>query len=160
MKLLILLCASFALWPASIAVAGDCVVDCMYRSGCWSGGSVSNPAMCNDQQHRCQIQCDGQNKKSYGAIAYSKKDQGVGWSYGWNDVSKAKKVALDNCSKHGSGCEIWVWYANSCGAIAADGKIVTWGSASAKQSADQRALAECAKAGGRKCVIQASQCSR
>jgi hypothetical protein len=116
--------------------------------------------MCNDQQHRCQIQCDGQNKKSYGAIAYSKKDQGVGWSYGWNEVSKAKKVALDNCSKHGSGCEIWVWYANSCGAVAADGKIVTWGSAAAKQSADQRALAECAKAGGKKCVIQASQCSR
>jgi len=57
--------------------------------------------MCRDQAHRCQIQCDGQNKKSYGAIAYSAKDEGAGWSYGFSDLSKAKKVAMDNCSHNG-----------------------------------------------------------
>ena len=81
--------------------------------------------MCRDQAHRCQIQCDGQNKKSYGAIAYSAKDEGAGWSYGFSDLSKAKKVAMDNCSHNGSACELWVWYANSCGAVAADGNLDT-----------------------------------
>jgi hypothetical protein len=157
---LIVLCACFTLGPGTHARAGDCVVDCMNRSGCWSGGSVSNPQMCNDQLHRCNIQCEGQNQKTFGAIAYSAADKGYGWSHGWNDLSKAKKVALDNCSEHGSACKLWVWYENSCGALAADGKIVTWGTASAKQSANQRALAECARAGGKKCAIQVSQCSQ
>jgi hypothetical protein len=145
----------------SCLTAGDCVVDCMNRSGCWSGGSVTNPEMCRDQAHRCEIQCGGQGgKKSNGAIAYSRTDKGAGWSYGFDDLSKAKKVAMENCAKNGSACEVWVTYSNGCGAVAIDGKIVTWGSASTKQSADQRALSECAKAGGRSCVVQVSQCSR
>jgi hypothetical protein len=69
-------------------------------------------------------------------------------------------VAVDNCSKHGSACKSIVWYYNSCAAVAADGNIVTWGRGSAKQKAEQTALAECAKADGKKCAIQVSQCSR
>lgn len=145
----------------SVAVtASDCVVDCMNLSRCWSRWSSSDPWACRDQEHRCEIQCEGKNKKSYGAIAYSAKDKRAGWSYGFEDLSKAKKNALDNCSKQGSACQLWVWYANSCGAIAADGKIVTWGTSDIKRNADQRALSECAKAGGKKCAIEVSQCSR
>jgi hypothetical protein len=98
--------------------------------------------------------------KPWGAIAYSKKDKGAGWSHGWNSETKAKKVALDNCSQRGSACEVWAVYAGECGALAVDGNIVTWGTAFAKQKADGRALAECSKAGGKNCAIQVSQCSK
>jgi hypothetical protein len=100
------------------------------------------------------------NVAAWGAIAYSSKDQGAGWSFGWNDLDKAKKIALENCSARGSACKLWLWFNHGCGALAADGEKVTWGTAPAKQSADQRALLECKKAGGTKCVIQVSQCSR
>jgi Domain of unknown function (DUF4189) len=53
-----------------------------------------------------------------------------------------------------------MWYNRECGALAADGEKVGWGTSSVKQTADQRALAECAKSGGKKCAIQVSQCSR
>ncbi len=98
--------------------------------------------------------------KSYGAIAYSAKDKGAGWSFGWKDLDKAKKIAMDNCSARGVACKLWVWYNNSCGAVAIDGSIVTWGTAYEKSAANQRALLECSKAGGKQCVIQVSQCSK
>ena len=95
-----------------------------------------------------------------GAIAYSAKDKGAGWSFGWNELDKAKNEAMNRCSKQSAACRLWVWFDNSCGAVAADGSIVTWGTAYAKKDADQRALLECRKAGGNKCVIEASACSR
>ena len=122
-------------------------------------------------QGSCAVRCSpggdldttyrGSTSKSWGAIAYSAKDKGAGWSYGFGDLDKAKKVALDNCSSRGAACKLWIWYANSCGALAIDGSIVTWGTAYARQSsAEQRALLECSKAGGKKCVVQVSQCSK
>jgi hypothetical protein len=159
-KQLTLLCTGFALWLTFCASftlrAGDCVSDCMRF--CWSGGSVSDPAYCRDQLNRCEIAC--QSKKSYGAIAYSAKDKVYGFSHGWNNQSKAEKVALDNCSQRGSECKAIVWYYNGCGAVAADGNIVTWGRDSAKQKAEQSALDECTRAGGHKCAVKTSQCSR
>jgi hypothetical protein len=159
---LALLYVSFAfcvIFHAASALAGDCVTDCM-NSSCWSGGSVSNPTACHGELHRCEIACQNKNNKSFGAIAYSAKDKASGWSYGWDNQSKAERVALENCAKHGSQCKAIVWYDRSCGAVAADGNIVTWGQASAKQRAAQLALDNCTKAGGKKCAIQTSQCSR
>jgi hypothetical protein len=106
------------------------------------------------------MNCRQSSQKSYGAIAYSAKDKGCGWSFGWNSQSKAEQVALDNCSKRGSQCKGIVWFSNSCGAVASDGDIVTWGQASAKRTAEQSALEKCIKAGGKKCAVEISQCSR
>jgi len=149
-KLLILLCTAFAI------CTGDCISSCMQY--CWTGGSVQNPAACNGELHRCEIAC--RDNRSYGAIAYSAKEKGKGWSYAWDNQGRAEKVAMDNCAAHGSHCKIIVWFYNSCGAVAADGDVVAWGRDAAKPRAEQTALAECSKAGGRRCVIQASQCSR
>jgi hypothetical protein len=157
-KLLFLLAVSLILRPTLTVASFDCVTDCMQRSGCWSGGSVSTPERCRDMPNLCNIQCRAQGK--WGAIAYSRTTGASGYSYGWSDEAKAKQVALANCTKNGAGCQLWATYENGCGAVAADGNIVTWGSASAKPTADQRALSECSKAGGRKCAIQVSQCSR
>jgi hypothetical protein len=131
-----------------------------------TGGCSTTYDYCKTKWAECLGRCsvpgaDPYNRsKPWGAIAYSRKDKGAGWSYGWNSEVKAKKVAMDNCARRGSACEVWATYAGECGAIAVDGNIVTWGTAFLKQGADQRALSECAKAGGKKCVIQVSQCSK
>jgi hypothetical protein len=161
-RVLIVSFASFLLCPTFISTAAgaDCVVACMERSGCWSGGSVHEPQRCNNMPELCNIQCRNQNRDSWGAIAYSVKDKGFGYSDGWPDLTRAKNTALDNCSRHGMGCQLWMWDNRECGALAADGEKVGWGTSSVKQTADQRAVAECAKSGGKKCAIQVSQCSR
>lgn len=152
-KILILLCASFVLGPTT-NVAGDCLYECQ---GPICADFSNNTSMCLELRAKCQNTCS--NRRSYGAIAYSAKDKGVGWLYGWDDQNKAQKVALDKCSKHGSACKLIMWYYNSCGAVAADGNIVTLGRDSTKIKAQQTTLSECTKAGGKKCAIQVSQCS-
>ena len=68
-------------WPALLPAGVDesCVVKCMERSGCWSGGSVTMPGYCNNKPELCNIEC---STDSWGAIAYSWKDKISGWSYG------------------------------------------------------------------------------
>jgi hypothetical protein len=139
----------------TLAVGGDCLYECQ---GPICSDFSNRSDLCLELRAKCQVKCSDQ--KSWGAIAYSAKDKGAGWSYGWNDLGRAQKQALDNCSKHGRACKLRVWYSNSCGALAADGNIVTWGTASIKANADQGALLECRKAGGKKCAIEISQCSR
>ncbi len=101
----------------------------------------------------------GSALRSWGAIAYSAQDKGFGYSEGWSDLENAKKTAMENCEKHSAKCKLWLWYDHECGAIAADGNTVAWGTATAKSNAERRALMECKKAGGKKCVISVSQCS-
>jgi len=156
-RVVILLCASFALGPMSHVPslpAGSCLYECQ---GPICSDFSNNTDMCLELRAKCQRICS--EKRSYGAIAYSAKDKGAGWSHGWDDQSKAQRVALDKCSERGSACKVIMWYYNSCGAVAADGDIVTWGRDSTIQMAQQTALRECVKAGGKKCAIQVSQCS-
>jgi hypothetical protein len=107
----------------------------------------------------CQQMCNAKTQRSYGAIAYSTKDKACFWANGWNSQKKAEQVALDNCSKQGPGCKSIVWYSKGGGAVAADGNIVTWGTDSTKQKAENRAMDECKKEGGKKCALQTSQCT-
>jgi hypothetical protein len=156
-KLLSLLGASFALGPGSHVTslpASDCLYEC---EGPECYNFSNNTALCREIRAKCQTTCS--NKRSYGAIAYSARDKGAGWSFGWDDQAKAEKVALDNCSGRGAACKTIVWYYNSCGAVAADGNIVTWGRDNTRRRAEQTALAECTKGRGKKCAIEASQCS-
>jgi hypothetical protein len=90
--------------------------------------------------------------------AHNCSGSGTSQSY-CSDVSKAEQVALENCSKHSAGCKPVFWFFNKCGALAADGNIVAWGTDTAKSGAERRAMDECRKQGGKKCALQASQCS-
>ena len=87
-RLRIVLAASLLVLPPFVSTgsAWDCVVECMERSGCWSGGSVSDPGRCNNMPELCNIQCRNQHRDSWGAIAYSVKDKGFGYSDGRPDV--------------------------------------------------------------------------
>jgi hypothetical protein len=132
----------------------------MQRSGCWSGRSVNEPQACNNMPQLCTIQCKGRQNNSWGAIAYSKPDKAAGWSYEKSDKATAERIAMQECSKQGGAkCLVEASFSNACGAVAADGALVAWGTADTKANAQQRAVAECAKSGGRKCAVEASLCS-
>jgi hypothetical protein len=136
-------------------LGADCVSEC---AGPVCSDLTNQTDSCVDIRAKCQSKCA--NQKSWGAIAYSPKDKARGWSEGFADLSQAQQKALDNCSVRGAACKLRVWYNNSCGALAADGDIVTFGTSDVRANADQRVLLECKKAGGKKCVVEVSQCSR
>ena len=108
----------------------------------------------------CGIQCRGASSNGWGAIAYSKKAKISGWSYELGDKATAEKVAVQYCAKQGGGtCQVAASFNHTCGAIAVDGEIVSWGTSGTKVSAQERAMAECGRAGGKKCGMEASVCS-
>ena len=137
------------------AVGADCLYECEGPI-CADFGNKAD--FCQEIRAKCQARCSG--RRWWGAIAYSAKDKGAGWSYEWNDLDGAKKQAMDRCKVRGAACKLMAWFENECGAVAADGNIATWGTAYLKQNAQQRALLECKKAGGKKCAIEAWACSK
>ncbi len=145
----------------------DCYRDCMNQSGCLNPEPGVNVSYCSDTQARCSSDCldkgpsaPSGGKKIYGAIAYSKRNGAYGYSHGWTNRKKAEKVAVKNCSENGKGCKSVVWFYNSCGAVASDGKHVTWGRSSVRQIAKQEALDKCNKSWfNGKCESVVSSCS-
>jgi hypothetical protein len=154
-NLLLLSSLSFILRTSPDLGAASCLYECAGPL-CYDFGN--HTTLCQETRAKCEHSCSSQ--RSYGAIAYSAPEKGWGFSYGMNNQVQAENLAVKNCSAHGKSCESIVWYYNSCGAVAADGKIVTWGRNSVKATAEQTAMSECRKAGGKNCVVQTSQCSR
>jgi hypothetical protein len=150
----------FMIWLVFSAawVNADCYSDCMALYGCESSIDSS---YCSGTSARCSTECrNSANNKSYGAIAYSAIDGAYGYSDRWDNQEKAERTALKYCSENGSGCEIIVWFYNSCGAVAADGNTVTWGQDTSETEAKRKALDECRRrAGGQNCEIKISHCS-
>ena len=153
-----LIFAFFAALLSPSASARDCLTECMDASGCWSSRSDENVSYCRGTEATCEAQC--RNHKSYGAIAYSAKNGAYGFSDSWNDQKQAEKTALGYCSKRGPKCENMVWFYNSCGAVAADGKKTGWGQGSSEGAASNQALEKCKKSGGKNCEVKISHCSR
>lgn len=143
---------SLILVPA--AAGQSCLQTCMDRSEVISGMTY------NHKYELCQIQCRGKDLTSWGAIAYSKKDKISGWSFEQVDRASAERVALQNCNKEGGvKCVIETSFNATCGAVAADGDLVAWGTNRTEPSAKLSATAECTKLGGKKCEVEASVCS-
>ena len=137
------------------AVGFDCLYDCQGPI-CSDFGNHSD--WCGELRAKCQARCSG--RRWWGAIAYSAPDEKYGFAYEFNNVEAAKKEAMARCSRIGKACKLWIYYENECGAIAADGNIVTWGTAFLQANAEQRAMAECRKAGGKNCAIKIWSCSK
>src|ERR1700730_9909912 len=105
-KVLMVLSTSLLIQARVETAAGaDCWLDCMQRSGCWSGGSSTTPELCGYNnshiEEMCRIQCKGTDTNSWGAIAYSSKDKISGWSNNQDDKTKAEKMAIQYCVKEG-----------------------------------------------------------
>ncbi|MCU0278446.1 MAG: DUF4189 domain-containing protein [Candidatus Nanopelagicales bacterium] len=88
----------------------------------------------------------------YGAIALSRVDGAVGWSYDYRSKAAAGKAALRECKQSSTvpwSCRKIVWVRNGCVALAVrwndNGTIgsYAWGVASNKASAYRKALNKC-----------------
>jgi hypothetical protein len=99
-------------------------------------------------------------KISWGAIAYSDQDMGAGWSLAKDDRASAEKEAMGLCSQRGKACVLQTAFNKQCGALAADRGVSGWGTSADQREAPQRAIDECKKAGGARCVLHISFCSR
>jgi len=152
--LLLLLALGLVASPPAL-MADNCLYDCQ---GPMCSDFGNKTQLCTDLRAKCQARCSG--RRWWGAIAYSAKDKGVGWSYEWNTENDAKQEALRRCSKQGVACKVITSYENTCGAVAADGNIVTWGTANLRADAQRRALLECRNAGGKNCSVEVWACSK
>lgn len=137
------------------AAAGQsCFQTCMDRSAGISGMTYQH------KYELCEIRCKGKGLTSWGAIAYSKKDRISGWSFEQVDRASAERAALQYCNKEGGvKCLVETSFNATCGAVAADGDLVAWGTAGTAAGAKQFAVAECTRLGGKKCEVEASVCS-
>jgi hypothetical protein len=97
---------------------------------------------------------------AWGAIAYSSRDMGAGWSQGRIDRAGAEKEAMDACAERGKACVLRTAFNKQCGALAADRDFVGWGTDVDQRTALQKAMEECKKAGGARCVPHISFCSK
>ena len=152
-KFPILPAAGLLIQLASIpAVADDdCYSKCIRENSCNTTHPFGGPGCADDCYRKC--------KKGWGAIAYSWKDKVWGCSWEQESPADAERVAMQSCVKEGGvKCILQAGFNFACGAVAADGERVAWGTDSTKFRAQQRALAECAKIGGRKCAVEAAIC--
>lgn len=152
-----------ALFFAKTSFAENCYSDCMVRSGCSNIGSNSD-AFCSDSSARCTTECrqPQSNHKSFGAIAYSAKDGGYGYSDSFLNRKEAEKTALKYCKKYGKNCKGVVWFYNNCGAVAADGQKVAWGLGDSANEAAAQAMKQCQRRFSffkKNCEVKATHCS-
>ncbi len=157
--------AVFLLVFASAALADNCYIDCMRGSGCWDSRSDENVSYCSGTQARCSTDCraagnsPNNGEKSYGAIAYSRKDESYGYSDGKKTRNEAEKTALQYCKEYGKKCKTAVWFYNNCGAVAANGRKVGIGLGPNTGDARQNALKNCNQGGKENCQVKAEHCS-
>ena len=159
-----ILCVALITLPTFPAVseAGDCFTDCVNGVNCSSLSSEYNGAFCQDSISRCQMTCLQKTDETYGAIAYSVKNGAFGFSDSFKDRWQAQDAAMRYCSGHGKGCKKMVWFYNSCGAVASDGKKADWGQGSPVQAAERQALDKCSKGFlffKNHCEVKTSHCS-
>ena len=96
---------------------------------------------------------------SWGAIAYSTADMGAGWSMGKSDRPSAEKEAMNTCSQRGRACVLRAAFNKQCGALAADRGFAGLGVSTDQRDAQRKAIDECTKAGGTRCVLHIAFCS-
>ena len=116
---------------------------------------------CVEYMHTC-TDTSSAPRPSYGAIAYGRNSGAYGFSHSWDSEAKAESVAMENCGKHGTDCEVMVWFERKCGAVAArsDSTVAYWGLGNSDGEARSVAMNRCAKDNGSQCEVKVSQCSK
>lgn len=85
-----------------------------------------------------------QGQDYYGAIAYSQDTDAHGWAKDYSTQSEAERRALEECKKHGGGCEVVSWVRNACSVLAVGkgyGYGADWGDS--RDEAERKALKLC-----------------
>jgi hypothetical protein len=78
---------------------------------------------------------------------------------GKSDRPSAEKEAMNTCSQRGRACVLRAAFNKQCGALAADRGIAGLGVSTDQRDAQRKAMDECAKAGGTRCVLHIAFCS-
>jgi hypothetical protein len=99
------------------------------------------------------------NAPSWGAIAYSSRDMGAGYSQGKADRATAEREAMSICAQRGKECVLRSTFNKMCGALAADGTITGTSTSTDQRQALTKAEDECKRAGGTRCVPHIAFCS-
>jgi len=123
------------------------------------GKCLTNMSACSAQGSGKAFPPPPARDVSWGAIAYSSADMGAGWSQSKDDRTAAEREAMTACSQRGKACSLQTAFNKQCGALAADRNFTGWGVAADQRDAQNRAIQECAKAGGSRCVLHISFCS-
>jgi hypothetical protein len=95
----------------------------------------------------------------YGALAYSRRNGALGWSYNYDDEDAARERALDECRKYARDCKIGRVFTNTCVMVARDGTRMGWSWDGTTDARRRRAMQECRSDGGRSCKIVAQFCT-
>jgi hypothetical protein len=129
--------------------------------GCWS--SCSAQPLGSTAKEACVTQCIRNSCKAstnvWGAIAYSKPDKAFGYSFEVADQATARKVAMENCGKHGTNCVVETIFSHACAALAAGGGHIGSGTGRTREGAQKSALSQCALTGAKGCAVQTWVCS-
>jgi len=96
---------------------------------------------------------------SWGAIAYSTAEMAAGTASGKADRAAAENEAMTVCAQRGRGCVLQLAFNRGCAALAADRNFAGSGTSEDQRAAQQKAIDECRKAGGARCVLHISFCS-
>ena len=96
-----------------------------------------------------------------GALAIDRNHgAGYGFSYDYAQMADAERRALNEC---GPNCRVVLRFQTGCGAYAADqargSRIYGWGTSPSRDGAQNRALDECGRAGGRQCIVRVWGCN-
>ena len=96
---------------------------------------------------------------SWGAIAYSAPDMQAGWSSSKNDKALAEQEAMKVCSQRGRACALQTVFNKQCAALARDRAFVGLATSADPRETQRKAIDECVKGGGTRCVLQVFFCS-
>ena len=142
---------SVARAPASAQSVNYCIDQCF-------SAHIDQPGH-TELRDMCIKQCS-KPKVTFGAIAYGPESEAVGWSYDYETEDEARHNALTNCAPHGNDCRVVTSFSNACGAVAAGAnKRYAIGEGVSEKQAEADAVANCSKAGGTECDIQAWSCT-
>ena len=102
------------------------------------------------------------NSTLWGALAIdSNQGSSWGWAINYPTAQQAEQRALAEC---GNNCHVVMRFSNQCGAFAADQEpgstIYGWAKDNSSAAAQNRALSECRRRGGKSCRVRVWGCTQ
>lgn len=151
------------------ANAQTSVEECM--AGCGDGAraceAVGDGRDCATPRSSCLADCQNfsgggsTRAQKFGAFAYSSSARAHGSAYDYPSRASAEAAALKSCRQIAAGCEVVLWFYNTCGSLATttDGTYGT-GYGAAKYLAEGYAMQGCRQqGGGNDCAVQRTICT-